>query len=74
MTARLFSAINRWTHDRDWLVETTHPDATLCGGLVRCFIPTCNGERSLAACETWLSERGFVRNGDLPPDLFEYTL
>lgn len=75
--AQLDSTIDKLTHERNWFVTTEHPDAWVMRDdqgvpVVSGYWPKQGGESSLKACETWLTNRGFVRCGDMPPDIFEY--
>lgn len=72
MNATLISVVDSLTHERNWSVMTDHSDAHDFGP-VRSYVPSGVGEASLKSCETWLRNRGFVQNGPLPPDCFEYT-
>lgn len=72
-TAKLRSRVNTLTHERDWFVTTTHPEAHTVGDRFSGYWPQQGGDASLKACQTWLANRGFVCKGDMPPDVFEYT-
>lgn len=68
MTAQLISTVHRLTHERNWSVESDHPDGADLGP-VRMFLPPCNGQASLKACLTWLENRGFKPLSDDPAEL-----
>ena len=71
--ARLEASVNANTKQYDWYVDTDHPEAARMGNGVCGYFPDSLGEASLKACETWLANRGFTPDGDMPPQCFEYT-
>ena len=71
-TAQLENTTNRLTHQQDWYVLTDHPGATQLE-LVSGYWPSQGGDSSLEECETWLKNRGFAPDGEMPPQCFEYS-